>query len=432
MISVERHLEDILSSIRPTREMWLPLDRAYGLVTTQPLLSDVDLPRFDNSAMDGYAVRAADVAGADSENPQLIKVVGDIPAGDTETRVLPPGMAWRIMTGAPMPQGADSVVPVEDTDDRPRETQIRKAAQEGAHVRPAGGDLRVGDLILAAGTTIGPSQVAALASAGVAQVPVYSAVRVVVLSTGDELVPVGEPLKSGQIVDSNGPMLAAAVREAGFTTVHVGHISDDEKSVKKAINHHLSHADAIITTGGVSKGAYDAVKAVLTGAGSMEFREVAMQPGKPQGFGVIGKRKVPVFTLPGNPVSALVSFEVFVRPALERRAGRRYRAARRQAIVLRGWKSPAGKEQYTRVSVEQDVTGSYSVRPVGGRGSHLVASLANADALAIVPAHIEDVETGSKIDIIELRSWGLVEARLSAQRAQEELESSGGRGRHRG
>lgn len=432
MIPVEEHLEDILSRVRPTREAWLPLERAYGLVTTQPLVSEVDLPRFDNSAMDGYAVRAADVEGIDAENPKNIKVQGDIPAGDTEPRVLEPGMAWRIMTGAPIPEGADAIVPVEDTDDRPRETQIRKGPESGAHIRPAGGDLRVGDLIVPAGTTIGPSQVAALASAGVASVPVYSPVRVVVLSTGDELVPVGESLKAGQIIDSNGPMLAAAVREAGFTTVHVGHVSDDEKSVKKAIDHHLSHADVIITNGGVSKGAYDAVKAVLTGQGDMKFSEVAMQPGKPQGFGVLGKRKIPVFTLPGNPVSALVSFEVFVRPALERRAGRRFRTVRREAIVLEGWNAPAGKEQYARVTVELDTTGAYAVRPVGGGGSHMVAGLANADALAVVPADVEEVEVGALVEVLELRPWGVIEARLNAQRIQDELERAGGRGRHRG
>ena len=286
MISVDEHRSAVLSQVQRNPEVQLPLDRAVGLVTTQDVVSAVDLPRFDNSAMDGYAVVASEVAEASAESPLSIKVNGDIPAGDTEQRVHLAGRAWRIMTGAPVPDGADAIVPVEDTDDRPRETLIFAAPKENAHIRRAGGDVRAGDVIVHAGTTIGPAEVAVIASAGVGHVFVTAPVRVVILSTGDELRNLDEPVMSGQIVDSNGPMLAAAVREAGFYAVHVGHLRDDEKTIDAEIRHHLSHADAIITSGGVSKGAYDAVKAVLKGQGSMEFPEVAMQPGKPQGFGV--------------------------------------------------------------------------------------------------------------------------------------------------
>ncbi|MCE0485681.1 molybdotransferase-like divisome protein Glp [Ornithinimicrobium sediminis] len=434
MIPVDEHLAAILRKVRPNREVELSLARVNGLVTTQDVTSPVDLPRFDNSAMDGYAVLAEEVRGASPEHPVLMPVQGDIPAGDTAPRMHGTGTVWRIMTGAPMPQGSDAVVPVEDTDNRPRETQIRRAPKVGAHIRRAGEDLRVGDVIVPAGTTIGPAQVAVLASAGVTRVRVNGPVRVVVLSTGDELVPVGQPLEPGQIVDSNGPMLAAAVREAGYYAVHVGHLPDDEKVIKKELDHHLSYADAVITSGGVSKGAYDAVKAVLSKQGAMTFTEVAMQPGKPQGFGVLGRRKVPVFTLPGNPVSALVSFEVFVRPALARRAGRRYQAATVSALVAEGWRSPEGKTQYARVGVEQDVTGTYAVRPAGGAGSHLVGGLAAAEALAVVPPEVTEVAVGSEVDLVPLRPWGEIEARLAAQRRlaedEEELRSPG-RGRHR-
>ncbi|MGB7424133.1 MAG: gephyrin-like molybdotransferase Glp [Ornithinimicrobium sp.] len=439
MISVEEHRSTVLSQVQRNPEVLLPLDRAVGLVTTQDVVSAVDLPRFDNSAMDGYAVVASEVAGAGAESPLSITVNGDIPAGDTEQRVHLAGRAWRIMTGAPVPDGADAIVPVEDTDDRPRETLIFAAPKENAHIRRAGGDVRAGDVIVYAGTTIGPAEVAVIASAGVGHVFVTAPVRVVILSTGDELRNLDEPVMSGQIVDSNGPMLAAAVREAGFYAVHVGHLPDDAKTIDTEIRHHLSHADAIVTSGGVSKGAYDAVKAVLKGQGSMEFPEVAMQPGKPQGFGVLGKRRVPVFTLPGNPVSALVSFEVFVRPALALRAGREYAAVTHDAVVLKGWRSPAGKVQYTRVSVERDRTGLYGVSPAGGAGSHLVGGLAQADALAVVDAEVSEVTAGGIVRIALLRDRSELDARLEARAARDEddtLQSQdqrldGGRGRRR-
>ncbi|MGB5952799.1 MAG: gephyrin-like molybdotransferase Glp, partial [Ornithinimicrobium sp.] len=274
--------------------------------------------------------------------------------------------------------------------------------------------LRAGDVVVQAGTTFRAPQVAAISSAGVGHVHVTAPVRVVVVSTGDELRSVDEPIMSGQIVDSNGPMLAAAVREAGFFVVHAGHWPDEETVVKAEMKHHLSHADAIITTGGVSKGAYDAVKAVLSGRGSMEFGEVAMQPGKPQGFGVMGKRKVPVFTLPGNPVSALVSFEVFVRPALAQRAGGSYETVTHSAVVHQGWKSPDGKAQFARVRVERDSTGVFAVRPAGGHGSHMVGALAQADALAVVDAETSEVEAGGTVQIVLLRDRRELEARLSA------------------
>ncbi|WP_256842800.1 molybdotransferase-like divisome protein Glp [Ornithinimicrobium cryptoxanthini] len=439
MTTVDEHLAAVLDQITPVREVTLPLAQAYGLVLTQDVTSPVDLPRFANSAMDGYAVRAADVAGASPESPKLVPVAGDIPAGDGEGHTLGEGMTWRIMTGAPMPEGADAIVKVEDTDGHSHEVLISASVEPGTHVRRAGEDVRAGERILSAGSRIGPAQVAVLASAGVAEVTVRDAVRVVVLSTGDELVPVGEPVGPGQIHDSNGPMLAALVRAAGHYTTHVGHLPDDEKSIKKELDHHLTSADLVITSGGVSKGAYDAVKAVLTGAGSMEFTEVDMQPGKPQGFGLLGRRKVPVFTLPGNPVSVLVSFEVFVRPALSRLSEQRYEQVTVPAVVLSGWTSPAGRQQYHRVRLLRDVSGAYAAEPAGGPGSHLVAGLAVADGLAIVPAEESEVLTGSQVQVLPLRPLWEIEAELAQESATDQDGAQGAgseagrpRGRHRG
>lgn len=429
MTTVEEHLSQVLEQITPREQITVPLAQAHGLVLTEDVVSAVDLPRFDNSAMDGYAIRSEELFGADSENPRLVPVLGDVTAGDGERHEHQTGRAWRIMTGAPMPEGADAVVRLEDTDGHEREVQIRAVVDVGANVRRAGEDVRAGDVVLPAGERIGPAQIAVLASAGVAEVKVIGPVRVVVLSTGDELVPVGEEVGPGQIHDSNGPMLEALVRAAGHYVVHAGHLPDDEKTIKSEVHHHLKHADLIITSGGVSKGAYDAVKAVLTGSGSMEFTEVGMQPGKPQGFGLLGKRKVPVFTLPGNPVSVLVSFEVFVRPALAALAGHRYEPVTLPAVVLRGWDSPDGRQQYHRVRIQRDVSGQYAVEPVGGPGSHLVGGLATADGLAIVPAESTHVDTGSQVPVLLLRPLSEIGAALDAAEARDQIPEPAQQGR---
>ncbi|GAA1175112.1 molybdopterin molybdotransferase MoeA [Ornithinimicrobium humiphilum] len=417
MISVEEHLANILRQIEPLAPETVPVTRAHGLVTASDVTSTADLPRFDNSSMDGYAVRRADLEGASPENPVLLPVVGDIAAGDQATHELVPGAAWRIMTGAPVPAGADAVVRVEDTDGHPREAKFRVQPEPGANIRRAGEDIRAGEVVLPAGTRVAAPQLAALVSAGIEEVEVVAPVRVVVLSTGDELVRVGEPVGPGQIVDSNGPMLEALVREAGFFAVHVGHLPDDEDVTRKEVRHHLDHADAIITTGGVSKGAYDIVKAVLTGEGTMEFVEVAMQPGKPQGFGLLGKRRVPVFTLPGNPVSTLVSFEVFVRPALEKRAGRLVGDTTTTGLATTSWPSAAHRRTYTRVRVTRDSTGEYAVEPVGGHGSHMVAGLALADALAVSSEEATEVEAGSRVELMLLRPRREIDGRLAGEGA---------------
>ncbi|WP_298889267.1 gephyrin-like molybdotransferase Glp [uncultured Serinicoccus sp.] len=422
MRSVDEHLDAVLAQIEPVPAVTLPVRRTLGLVTTADVRSLTDLPRFDNSSMDGYAVRRADLEGASSESPVVLPVTGDVAAGDPARHEMVPGQVWRIMTGAPMPEGADAVVKVEDTDGHPREPQLRVHPEEGAHVRRAGEDIRTGDLVMPAGSRIGAGEIAALLSAGVQEVDVVGPVRVAILSTGDELVRPGEPVGPGQIVDSNGPMLEALVRGAGAHVVHLGHLPDEEGATRRQLHRQLDHADVVITTGGVSKGEFDIVKKVLSGQGTMEFVEVAMQPGKPQGFGVLGRRDVPVFTLPGNPVSTLVSFEVFVRPALQRRAGRNEGGRRTTGLATTGWRSSPDRQTYTRVRIERDPTGAYAVSPAGGAGSHLVAALARADALAISDPEASEVTPGSEVELLLLRPRAEIDARLQGELEQEEAE----------
>ena len=428
MRSVDEHLDAVLAQIEPVAAVTLPVRRTLGLVTTADVRSLADLPRFDNSSMDGYAVRRADLEGASPESPVVLPVTGDVAAGDQARHEMVPGQVWRIMTGAPMPEGADAVVKVEDTDGHPREPQLRVQPEEGAHVRRAGEDIRSGDLVLPAGSRIGAGEIAALLSAGVQEVEVVGPVRVAILSTGDELVRPGEPVGPGQIVDSNGPMLEALVRGAGAHVVHLGHLPDEEGATRRQLHRQLDHADVVITTGGVSKGEFDIVKKVLSGQGTMEFVEVAMQPGKPQGFGVLGRRDVPVFTLPGNPVSTLVSFEVFVRPALQRRAGRREGGRRTTGLATTGWRSSPDRQTYTRVRVDRDPTGAYAVSPAGGAGSHLVAALARADALAISDAETTEVAAGSEVELLLLRPRAEIDARLESQLEQEQAGGDRGAG----
>jgi molybdopterin molybdotransferase len=417
MITVEEHLQRILDQIEPVDPVTLPVTRTLGLVTTDDVQSRSVLPRFDNSSMDGYAVRRADLEAASAEHPVVLPVAADIAAGDAASQELAPGQVMRIMTGAQVPPGADAVVRLEDTDGHAREPQFRVHPEEGANIRRAGEDVRPGDVVVSRGTRIGPPQIAVLTSAGVHEIEVVGPVRVAVLSTGDELVPAGQPVGPGQIVDSNGPMLEALVREAGAEIVHVGHLRDDEKETTRQIDARLADADLVITTGGVSKGAFDIVKKVLTGQGSMEFLEVAMQPGKPQGFGLLGSRKVPVFTLPGNPVSALVSFEVFVRPALERRSGRRVSQHTASGFATESWRSASDRTTYTRVRLSRDSTGEYAVAPAGGSGSHLLGGLAQADALAVSSPEVDEVSAGSEVDLILLRPRREIDGRLDDESA---------------
>ena len=404
MKSVERHITDILGLVRPLPPIELDLLRAQGAVLAEDVTAPVALPPFDNSGMDGYAVVAADVAGASEAAPVHLPVVGDIAAGDTGAHAVRSGYCARIMTGAPMPAGADAVVPVEWTDGGRAEVSVRRPAAVGNAVRRAGGDVGEGDTVLRAGVRLGVAELGVLASVGRRTAPVRPRPRVAVLSTGEELVEPGKPLAPGQIWESNGYMLTAAAITAGCDGHRHSFVGDEPSAVLDAIDDVLMQADIVVTTGGVSMGAYDPVKEALSGLGTVRFEQVAMQPGKPQGFGTVGEDATPIITLPGNPVSAFVSFYVLLLPALRRMQGVAPDplptvSARLSAPVS----SPPGRRSYLRVRLEEDpgADGPRAV-PASRQASHQLSALADADGLAVVPEDAESLPEGTEVAVLRL------------------------------
>ncbi|MFI2754573.1 gephyrin-like molybdotransferase Glp [Cellulomonas sp. P22] len=403
--TVAEHLQAVLSLVTALPPVTVTLEDAAGMVLAHDVTSPDALPRFTNSAMDGYAVRAQDVAAATPENPVTLRVVSDLPAGVDPDRAVEPGTAARIMTGAPVPPGADAIVPVEQTDAGTVTVSIRAAARPGAHVRRAGEDVAAGTVVLSAGQELTPYRVATVAALGRPEVVVHRRPHVVVLSTGSELVTPGTALRPGQIPDSNSYLLAAAAHSAGASVHRLGAVPDDADSLRAVLEAQHPTADLIVTSGGVSQGAYDVVKEVLAPLPGMEFVPVAMQPGKPQGLGRLNDG-TPVIALPGNPVSAYVSFEAFVRPALHAMRGLTGAALHRPRLRARaseGWSSPVGREQHIPLALTDGPDG-VEVRPsaVRGSGSHLVASLALADALGIVPADVTAVEPGDEVTVVRI------------------------------
>ncbi|MBQ0866626.1 gephyrin-like molybdotransferase Glp [Streptomyces smyrnaeus] len=440
--SVDEHLEDILRSVRPLDPIELNLLDAQGCILVDDVVVPTALPPFDNSSMDGYAVRTADVEGASEEFPAVLSVIGDIAAGSQGLPTVASGEAARIMTGAPLPPGAEAVVPVEWTDggtgggpadampahsDAPEgasgQVRVHRPVLPRQHVRAKGSDVKPGTVALKAGTVLGPAQVGLLAAIGCGAVTVRPRPRVVVLSTGSELVTPGEPLGPGQIHDANSFVLTAAARAAGAIPYRVGAVADDADTLRATIEDQLIRADLVITSGGVSVGAYDVVKEALSRVeafrggeeedredavgDAVEFRRLAMQPGKPQGFGLIGPDRTPILTLPGNPVSAYVSFELFVRPALRTLMGQesvRRRTVRARLAVDSPLTSPEGKRQFLRGDYtppgEEDELGT--VRAVGGAGSHLIAALAQANALIDVPEKTDRLAPGEEVTVVPL------------------------------
>jgi len=403
-IPVEDQLARVLASTPLLEAEKVPVAAAGGRTLREPVRARVDIPVFDNSAMDGFAVRFADVVDAASAAPVSLTVVADLPAGTADDPPLAAGQAARIMTGSPVPTDADAIVPFEDTagglaGSLGTVSVQRAPAAVGAHIRRAGEDLRAGDEVVPAGVELGAWQQGAAAAAGVAEVVVTRRPRVAVISTGTELVAPGTALRRGQIPESNSVLLAGLVADAGAEVVRRTSVDDEGSRLHETLAEVLEAVDAVVFSGGVSAGAYEVVKNEL--AGSMAFTKVAMQPGKPQGFGVAASGAL-LFGLPGNPVSAAVSFEVFVRPALLAMQGR----TAWQRPVLRlpastAWRTPAARRQYLPAAIDRSDPARWSVGPAtaGGSGSHRAGGLGRADAYAVVPADVDAVAAGDAVDV---------------------------------
>jgi molybdopterin molybdotransferase len=400
--SVDEHLARILAAIEPLPAFPQPLMDALGLAAAEDVVAEVSLPSFDNSAMDGYAVRHADVVTASADAPVHLPVVGEIGAGQARLLALSPGTAAKIMTGAPVPAGADTVVPYEWTDRGVAQVRIDQAPRAGQHVRPAGEDVAVGDVLVSEGTVLGPRHVGLLAAVGRASVRSRPRPRVVVISTGSELREPGTDLGHDSIYDGNSFLLAAAARAAGAITYRVGIVPDQPRTFLDAVHDQLVRADVVVTSGGVSQGDYDVVKEALAPLGTVWFGPVAMQPGKPQGFGHVGEDRTPIFTLPGNPVSSYVSFQQFVLPALRKLMGRTpYSRPTVEARLTHAISSPTGRRQFVRAEYADERAGGV-VTPVGGHGSHLIGDLASSDALVVVPEDVTSVPAGEQVQVLRL------------------------------
>jgi molybdopterin molybdotransferase len=393
---LDRHRTEVLARIEALEPIVLPLLEAHGCVLAADVVADEQIPRFANSAMDGYAVHAEDTQAGTA-----LTVHGEAAAGAPTDVVVAPGRAVRIMTGGVVPEGTGAIVPVELVAEDGDRIVLRQEATRGAHVRAAGEDVRAGDVIATAGTRLGAGEIGMIAAVGRQQVPVHPRPRVIVVSTGDELVAPGQPLGPGQLYDSNSYMVVAMVREAGAIGVRHTIVADDREQLAEAFEGAMPSADMIVTTGGVSAGRYDLVKRVLADLGDVAFTKVGMQPGKPQAFGMLGRdpaTAVPCFGLPGNPVSAFVSFEVFVRPAIRRMQGRTdLNRPRITATLTEPLRSPAGKVSFIRVILRRVDGGGWQATPTGAQGSGLLHSVLRAHGLAEVPASVTEVAAGSSL-----------------------------------
>lgn len=397
MRSVQEHRRVVADLIAARPAVAHPIGEAEGLVLAGDVIAPLSLPNFDNSAMDGYAVLASDVAEATAGQPVSLPVAEDIPAGRADALTLNPGTAHRIMTGAPLPTGATAIVPVEATDGGTDTVAIRVAPIPGQHVRRAGEDVTAGTTVLRDGQVLTPAGLGLAAALGLRELAVLPRYRVLVISTGSELVAAGTPLQPGQIYESNAVMLAAAVRDAGGEVVAAQTTGDDVDAFRAVLDEYTGQADLILTSGGVSAGAYEVVKDTLTGSG-VEFVKVAVQPGMPQGAGTVAG--TPIVTLPGNPVSALVSFEVFVRPAVRAAMGfPRPDRPRRTVLLTEDLTSPRGKRQFRRGVL--DGAGS-TVTSAGPPASHHLRWLASANCLLEIPEDVVELAAGSHVEIWDL------------------------------
>lgn len=394
MLALEEAQAFVVSLAAPLDVVSLPIADALGAVLAADVVAAEAIPPFANTAMDGYAVRAADTTTASEEAPVRLRVAGTTMAGMAPGPEVGPGEAVRIMTGAPMPSGADAVVMVERS--RPIDdgdaVDLTMAVEAGTNVRPVGDDVVPGDVVMSPGEILGPGHLGVLASLGRTEVAVHRPPRVGVFSTGDELIEGGGPLAPGQIRDSNRVAICSLVRRAGYQAVDLGIVVDDATAIENAVLDAVASCDVVLTTGGVSMGDVDLVKVVLDQLGEMRWMQVAIRPAKPLAAGTVARADgtlVPVIGLPGNPVSSMVSFELFARPVIRRRAGmaevdwhRRALAAVAGAPLRR---RPDGKVHFLRVTAEVDAAGRLVLRPSGGQASHQLTAMARADGLAVLP-----------------------------------------------
>lgn len=407
MIDLDEARQRVLAACRPLPAVRWPLAAADGCVTAESVVSHVAVPAFANSAMDGFAVRTGDVPLPDGP-PVVLRVVGEVLAGRVPARAVASGECMKIMTGAPMPEGADAVVPVERSafaDGRGgARVEVSGGASPGQYVRPAGDDVQPGDEVVAAGAELVPARLGALASIGEWTVRVHPRPRVGVFTTGDELVGGPWPLAPGQIYDANHVALLSTLARGGFEAVDLGCVADDERALRAAIEAGVRDCDALVTTGGVSMGDVDLVRVVLEQLGPLDRMQVAIRPAKPFALGIVeqGERRVPVLGLPGNPVSALVSFELLARPGLRRLAGqppeRLVRPTQRAIAGEPLARQPDGKVHFARVLVERR-DGQLVLRMAGGQGSHQLVALAAADGLAVL-ADGPGVEAGEPVEVL--------------------------------
>ena len=412
MIELSEALGFVLSRCTPAEPTQMPIDEALGCVIAESISSSEQVPPFANTAMDGFAVRAVDTIGAEGE-PVSLRIVGTVRAGMSGLdSPVGPGQAARIMTGAPMPPGADAVVMVERTEVTDDGATVLIAAEvpTGNHVRPPGDDIEPGDLVIAVGTPLTAAHLGVLATVGVTHVTVHPRPRVGVISTGDELIDDGSPLAPGQIRDSNRLTLRALLRTSGFEAIDLGLVRDDESAIEEALLAGVERCDAIVTSGGVSMGDFDLIKVVLDRIGDMRWMQIAIKPAKPLAFGTITRGAdgigVPVFGLPGNPVSSMVSFELFCRPGLRRMSGFAADALQRPTVTAIAaeplGRRPDGKTHFARVRCEYDQREAiYRVRSSGAQGSHHMAAMAAADALAILPDG-PTIEVGDAVQVLLL------------------------------
>jgi molybdopterin molybdotransferase len=404
LLSVDEARSRILSQFEPLGRETLPLEKCARRVLATDVAAQNDLPSFDNSSMDGFAVIASDLQDAAPASPRTLDVVADIPAGTSPDITLTPGQAARIMTGAPMPEGADAVIPVEETDfqDRtpgaplPERVTVYKTLHAGDYVRARGTDVQTGQAVLQTGHKLRPQDLGLLAMLGVAEVPVYRKPRVALLSSGDELLPVDAPLRPGKIRDSNTYTLSALLDGAEVEVLNLGIAADRRESVEELLEKAAAQkVDLILSSAGVSVGTFDFIKDVVEEQGELTFWRVNMRPGKPLAFGNF--KNIPFIGLPGNPVSAFVGFEVFVRPALERMGGLEVGSRPRVRVRLAEDITSDGRESYLRATVREE-SGILSAHLAGHQGSGNLLSIVQANALLIIPAGVKSLATGKEID----------------------------------